>query len=55
LKSEGALVDQALGDAQTLSARYFGAELEKRTLLPTDAVHLSTIRSNDWLAQPATA
>ena len=36
-------------------ARYFGAKLEERTLLPTNAVHLGEIRFNDWLAQPAPA
>jgi uncharacterized protein YbjT (DUF2867 family) len=36
-------------------ARYFGAELQERTLLPTKAVHLGTISFNDWLAQPAIA
>lgn len=36
-------------------ARYFGAELQERTLLPTNAVHLGEIRFTDWLAQPARA
>jgi uncharacterized protein YbjT (DUF2867 family) len=34
-------------------ARYFGAELQERTLLPTNAVRLGEIRFNNWLAQPA--
>ena len=33
-------------------ARYFGAELDERTLLPT-ARPLGEIRFEDWLAQPA--
>jgi uncharacterized protein YbjT (DUF2867 family) len=48
----------AKGDPRTVvadpKARYFGAELQERTLLPTNAVHLGEIRFNDWLAQPAT-
>jgi uncharacterized protein YbjT (DUF2867 family) len=36
-------------------ARYWGAALGERTLLPTNAVHLGTIRFKDWLAQPARA
>ena len=31
---------------------YFGAHLEERTLLPTDAKHLGEIRLGDWLTQP---
>jgi uncharacterized protein YbjT (DUF2867 family) len=56
------LIQQGLtakGDPRTVvadpSARYFGAELGERTLLPTKAVHLGTIRFNDWLTQPAIA
>ncbi len=49
----------ARGDPRTVvadpKARYAGAELEERTLLPTNAVHLGEIRFNDWLAQPARA
>jgi uncharacterized protein YbjT (DUF2867 family) len=49
----------AKGDSRTVvadpEARYWGAELEERTLLPTNAVHLGTIRFKDWLAQPAKA
>jgi uncharacterized protein YbjT (DUF2867 family) len=49
----------AKGDPRTVvadpTARYFGAELGERTLLPTHAVHLGEIRFNDWLAQPARA
>jgi uncharacterized protein YbjT (DUF2867 family) len=36
-------------------ARYFGAELQERSLLPTNAVHLGEVRLKDWLARPATA
>jgi uncharacterized protein YbjT (DUF2867 family) len=36
-------------------ARYFGAELQERTLLPSSAAHLGEIRFDDWLAQPAVA
>ena len=53
-------IQQALiakGDPRTVvadpKARYFGAELQERTLLPTNAVHLGEIRFTDWLAQPA--
>jgi uncharacterized protein YbjT (DUF2867 family) len=35
-------------------ARYFGAELEERSLLPENAKHLGGIRFSDWLAQSAT-
>ena len=49
----------AKGDPRTViadpKARYFGAELQERSLLPTNAVHLGEIRFSDWLAQPATA
>jgi uncharacterized protein YbjT (DUF2867 family) len=49
----------AQGDSRTVvadpNARYFGAELEQRSLLPTNAVHLGKIRLDDWLAQSATA
>jgi uncharacterized protein YbjT (DUF2867 family) len=55
-------IQQALtanGDPRTVvadpKARYFGTELEERSLVPTNAVHLGAIRFNDWLAQPATA
>jgi len=50
---------RAKGDPRTVvadpKARYFGAELQERSLLPTNAVHLGEIRFNDWLAQPARA
>jgi uncharacterized protein YbjT (DUF2867 family) len=36
-------------------ARYFGAELGERTLLPTNAVHVGEIRFSDWLARSAVA
>lgn len=51
-------IQQALtakGDPRTVvadpKARYFGTELEERSLVPTNAVHLGEIRFNDWLAQ----
>jgi uncharacterized protein YbjT (DUF2867 family) len=34
-------------------ARYFGAVLEERSLVPDNAVHLGGIRFDDWLSQPA--
>jgi uncharacterized protein YbjT (DUF2867 family) len=47
----------AKGDQRTVvadpKARYFGAELQERTLLPTNAVHIGEIRFNDWLTRPA--
>ena len=50
---------EAKGDPRTVvadpEARYFGAALQERTLLPNNAVHLGEIRFNDWLAQPAPA
>jgi uncharacterized protein YbjT (DUF2867 family) len=49
----------AKGDPRTVvadpKARYFGAELQERSLLPTNAIHLGGIRFTDWLAQPTTA
>ena len=49
----------AKGDQRTVvtdpEARYFGAELQEGTLLPTNAAHLGEIRFNDWLAQPSMA
>jgi uncharacterized protein YbjT (DUF2867 family) len=49
----------AKGDPRTVvadpNARYFGAQLQERSLLPTNAVHLGEIRFNDWLARPARA
>jgi uncharacterized protein YbjT (DUF2867 family) len=49
---------EAKGDPRTVvadpKARYFGAELQERTLLPTNAAHLGGIRFDDWLATPAT-
>jgi uncharacterized protein YbjT (DUF2867 family) len=45
---------QAKGDPRTVvadpGARYFGAELQERTLVPTNATHLGGIRFSDWLA-----
>ncbi len=50
---------KAKGDPRTVVADpkvpYFGARLEERTLLPTDAKHLGEIRLSDWLAEPAGA
>ena len=47
----------AKGDPRTVvadpKARYFGAELQERSLLPTNAVHIGEIRFSDWLAQAA--
>jgi len=34
-------------------ARYFGAELSERTLVPESGARLGTIRFDDWLAQAA--
>jgi uncharacterized protein YbjT (DUF2867 family) len=49
----------AKGDPRTVvadpKARYFNAELEERSLLPTNAVHLGEIRLDDWLARSAPA
>jgi hypothetical protein len=36
-------------------ARYFGAELEERSLVPESAEHLGEITFEDWLAQSANA
>ena len=56
------LIQQGLtakGDPRTVvadpKARYSGAELQERTLLPTNAVHLGEIHFSEWLAQPPTA
>jgi uncharacterized protein YbjT (DUF2867 family) len=44
----------AKGDPRTVvadpKARYFGAELQERSLLPTNPVHLGEIRFSNWLA-----
>jgi uncharacterized protein YbjT (DUF2867 family) len=49
----------AKGDPRTVvadpKAQYYGAELQERSLLPTNAVHLGEIRFSDWLAQSPTA
>jgi uncharacterized protein YbjT (DUF2867 family) len=49
----------AKGDPRTVvadpNARYFGAELRERTLLPTNPIHLGEIRLEDWLADPVNA
>jgi uncharacterized protein YbjT (DUF2867 family) len=45
---------EAKGDRRTVvadsKARYFGAELEERSLLPENAEHLGQIKFSDWLA-----
>ena len=45
------------GDPRTVvadpEARYFGAVLEERSLIPGNAVHLGEIRFSDWLGQSA--
>src|SRR4051794_3762150 len=53
-------IQQALtakGDPRTVvadpKARYFGTELQERSLVPTNAVRLGEIRFDDWLAQSA--
>jgi uncharacterized protein YbjT (DUF2867 family) len=49
----------AMGDDRTVvadpKARYFGAALQERSLVPDSAVHLGEIRFQDWQAQPAGA
>jgi len=54
------LISHALtekGDSRTVvadpEARYFGAVLEERSLVPDDPSHLGKIRFDDWLAQAA--
>ena len=48
---------RAKGDPRTVvadpEARYFGAQLEERSLVPTNAAQLGEIRFTDWLAQNA--
>ena len=34
-------------------ARYFGAVLGERTLVPADGARLGEVRFQDWLGQPA--
>ena len=50
---------RAKGDPRTVvadsKARYFGTELQERSLLPTNAVHVGEIRFGDWLERPPTA
>jgi uncharacterized protein YbjT (DUF2867 family) len=36
-------------------ARYFGTELDERSLVPANAVHLGETRFKDWPAQPSAA
>jgi uncharacterized protein YbjT (DUF2867 family) len=33
-------------------ARYFGAELDERSLIPADGARLGEIRFQEWLGQP---
>jgi uncharacterized protein YbjT (DUF2867 family) len=46
---------QSLGDARTVvadpQARYFGAVLEERSLVPDDGAETGAMRYEDWLAQ----
>ncbi len=48
---------EADGDTRTVEAdpqaRYFGAELRERTLLPANASHLGGIGLDEWLAESA--
>ena len=47
------------GDPRTVvadpKARYFGAELQQRTLVAGDGARLGKTRFEDWLAQAAVA
>ncbi len=47
----------AMGDPRTVvadpEARYFGAVLDERSLVPDNPAHLGGIRFNDWLAESA--
>ena len=47
------------GDPRTVvadpKARYFGAELQQRTLVAGDSARLGKTRFEDWLGQPAAA
>ena len=40
---------EVISDSQ---ARYFGARLDDRSLVPGDNAHLATTRFEDWLSQP---
>jgi uncharacterized protein YbjT (DUF2867 family) len=48
----------ANGDAREvvadLNARYYGIEVEERTLIPEEGAKLGRIRFEDWLTQPTT-
>jgi uncharacterized protein YbjT (DUF2867 family) len=50
---------EAMGDPRTVvadpEARYFGAEVHERSLVPDNAVHLGEIRFDDWLAEQVAA
>src|SRR5262249_44509408 len=43
---------EVIADAHS---RYFGAEIDERSLLPGDEAELGTIRFDEWLGQPAVA
>jgi uncharacterized protein YbjT (DUF2867 family) len=40
---------EVIGDSE---ARYFGARLDDRSLVPGDKAHLATTRFQDWISQP---
>ena len=50
---------KAIDDPRTVvadpEARYFGAVLEERSLVPDNAIHLGETRFDDWQAEPASA
>jgi uncharacterized protein YbjT (DUF2867 family) len=50
---------RAMGDPRTVvadpEARYFGAEVRERTLVPDHAIHLGEIRFSDWLTETVAA
>jgi hypothetical protein len=49
---------RAVGDQRVVvadpRARYFGAQLSERTLLPGDGAQLAPIRFDEWLTLPPT-
>jgi len=44
-----------VGGIADAHARYFGAEVNERSLLPGDEAELGTIRFDEWLGRPAVA
>jgi hypothetical protein len=48
-----------MGDSRTVEAdpkaRYFGTELQERSLVPDRATHLGEIRFAEWLREQAVA